>query len=152
MNRLELRSPSTEAEWLSYYDLRWRVLRAHWGQERGSERDERDAGAFNQMICNPDGNVIAAGRLHLNSPAEAQVRYMAVDPDYQGKDLGSAILTALETEARRLKAANVVLNSRDGAVPFYEKHGYRRVAEAPSLFGTIRHFRMEKQLDIKHLG
>lgn len=140
------RSPATAADWESYYNLRWRVLRAHWGQERGSERDPQDSDAFHQMICHPDGKALAAGRLHLNSASEAQVRYMAVDEQFQGKKLGSAILQALETEAFRLQATKIVLNSRDAAVPFYEKHGYRRVAEAPSLFGTIRHLRMEKKI------
>ena len=37
---IEIRVPKDLTEWGSYYDLRWRLLRAPWQRPRGSEKDE----------------------------------------------------------------------------------------------------------------
>src|SRR3954447_20391662 len=96
---LRLVEPTTAEELASYYDLRWRVLRKPWDQPRGSERDDLDENAYKLMFQTRDGRAVAVGRLHLNSPKEAQVQYMAVDPDYARSGLGSRILQGLEAEA-----------------------------------------------------
>ena len=140
------RSPASPAEWKAYFDLRWRILRQPWGQPRGSERDSLDESAFHLLITGDDGKALACGRLHLNLPSEAHIRYMAVDENVQGRGYGSAILAALEAEARRLKTSQIVLNARDNAIEFYRKHGYGIVGEAETLFGSARHVRMAKKL------
>ena len=89
-------SPQSEAEWDNYFDLRWRVLRAPWHQPRGSEKDGREAESEHLMIVGQDSSPVAVGRLHFNTPAEAQVRFMAVEPGLQGHGLGGAILQELE--------------------------------------------------------
>src|SRR5690242_7663242 len=68
--------PRSKIDWEKYYDLRWRVLRAPWNQPRGSEKDDREAESQHLMILGPNAEAVAAGRLHFNSAAEAQVRYM----------------------------------------------------------------------------
>ena len=139
-------APRTAPEWEIYFDLRWRVLREPWGQPRGSERDYLDAGSFHLMLRDPGGAVVAVGRLHLNSPSEAQVRYMAVDESCRGRGLGSRILSGLEGRARSERVMSVVLNARDSAVNFYSRHGYIVEGPAEILFGEVRHFRMRKDL------
>src|SRR5437660_4239167 len=80
------RSPASPAEWEAYFDLRWRILRRPWDQPRGSERDPLDDSAFHLLITGDDNaRALACGRLHLNSPSEAQIRYMAVDENVQGR-------------------------------------------------------------------
>jgi ribosomal protein S18 acetylase RimI-like enzyme len=143
---LELVEPSTSAELDTYYDLRWRILRQPWDQPRGSERDELDAASYKLMFKKPDGQAVAVGRLHFNSPDEAQVRYMAVDPEWDRSGLGSRILQGLEAEARKRGAQRMVLNSRDKAIGFYEKHGYQLEGSSGTLFGKVRHVRMSKAL------
>jgi GNAT superfamily N-acetyltransferase len=143
---LQLRPPASPAEWDQYYDLRWRVLRAPWGQPRGHERDELEASSTHLALWDQSGTPVAVGRLHLNSPAEAQVRFMAVHPDWERQGLGSQILRALEAQARKVGAAIMVLNSRDAAQPFYRRHGYEATGEAGTLFGTVLHVRMSKAL------
>ena len=81
------RSPASPAELDAYFDLRWRILRQPWNQPRGSERDSRDQSAFHLLVIDDNSKVLACGRLHLNSPSEAQVRYMAVNEDVQGPRL-----------------------------------------------------------------
>ena len=130
----------------NYFDLRWRVLREPWNQPHGSERDNLDATAFHLVIRTPEGKPVAIGRLHINSPAEAQVRFMAVDPAWRNRGLGGRILRGLEDEARARRAAGVVLNAREDASEFYLAHGYQVEGPGETLFGEVRHVRMRKNL------
>jgi len=141
-----LGTPQSPAEWDAYFDLRWRVLRQPWQQPRGSERDSIDGSAFHLLLLDSGGKALACGRLHLHSPGEAQVRYMAVEENGRGRGYGSQILTALETEARRRGAGKIVLNARDDAVEFYAHRGYAVTGDGETLFGAIRHTRMAKSL------
>ena len=138
--------PTTAQDWANSYDLRWRVLREPWAQPRGSERDSLDDTAFHLCGKCAGGSIIATGRLHLNSPTEAQVRYMAVDPAFQGCGVGKGLLDALEVRARSLGCRIITLNSRDSARRFYENQGYIVDSPAPVLFGSIEHVKMSKQL------
>lgn len=144
--RLQLRPPAAPHEWDRYFDLRWRVLRAPWNQPRGSERDGLEADSSHLAIWNEAGSPVAVGRIHLNSSAEAQVRYMAVEPTFAGSGLGGRILIGLEARARELGATRVVLNSRELARRFYERHGYAVIGPAATMFGEVEHSRMEKAL------
>lgn len=148
---MNIREPATAAEWETYFDLRWRVLRAPWQQPRGSERDAQDPTASHCLIQDNDKHAIAIGRLHINSPAEAQIRFMAVAPDHQGQGLGRTVLAELERRARQAGVSRIVLNARDSALAFYRKYGFQVVGPAHSLFGSIAHTRMEKQIDGKKI-
>ena len=144
---LPLASPQNGAEWDDYFDLRWRVLRAPWQQPRGSEKDDLEAESQHLMIAGEDSRPLAIGRLHFNTPAEAQVRFMAVDPSAQGRGLGGKILQECERRARAAGAKSIVLNARDDAERFYLKHGFEVVGPAPTIFDAVKHVRMRKVLD-----
>ncbi len=141
-----LAQPRTAQEWEGYFDLRWRVLREPWGQPRGTERDALDAESLHLFAGDAAGAVAAVGRLQLNSPAEAQVRYMAVDKTCCGHGLGSRILSGLEDRARSEDVTRIVLNARDNAINFYRRHGYKVEGLGDILFGKVRHFRTHKLL------
>jgi len=143
-SRLELRPPAGADEWDRYFDLRWRVLRAPWEQPRGSERDDRETGSIHLALWDDQAKPVAAGRVHLNTPLEAQVRYMAVEPDFAGSGLGGQILAGLENRARELGASRLVLNSRETARGFYERHGYVVSGPADTMFGQVVHVQMTK--------
>jgi predicted GNAT family N-acyltransferase len=138
--------PETAVDRERYFDLRWRVLREPWQQPRGSERDDREDESIHLMLRATNGEAAAVGRLHLNSPLEAQVRFMAVDEHWRGRGLGSTILRELERRARVAGATSVVLNARDSAQRFYEQHGYRMEGPAETLFSGVAHVRMRKHL------
>ena len=146
LDNLELATPISDEDWNRYYDLRWQVLRKPWNQPRGSERDDLDATAFHLMLRDQSGDVVAIGRLHLNSPEEAQVRYMAVQDPWQGRGLGGRILQGLEQQARDQSVRCIVLNAREGAINFYLKRGYLIEGPAETLFGAIHHVRMGKDV------
>lgn len=145
-SQLVLTRPEGAEDWSQYFNLRWRMLRAPWGQPEGSERDEMEESAYHLMYKDAAGAPAAIGRLHLNSPEEAQIRFMAVETAWQRAGLGSRILIALEAEAVKRGAKRVILNARRGVEPFYERHGYSLTGPAPTLFNAVRHVRMAKSL------
>ncbi|CAN5559686.1 hypothetical protein BH20VER3_BH20VER3_16170 [soil metagenome] len=140
------RPPLNPAEWESYFDLRWRVLRAPWDQPPGSEKDDREDDSHHLMIVGPESRPLAVGRLHFNSASEAQVRFMAVDPAAQGRGFGGVILQEFERRAKAAGATSIVLNARDDAQRFYAKHGFEVVGPAETIFSAVHHVRMRKEI------
>lgn len=138
--------PSSEKDFELYYDLRWRILRKPWNQPKGSEKDELEDEAIHVMVCNDDRIPAGIGRAHFNASDEAQIRYMAVENEWQGRGIGKLILNYLEGKIKERNVEYIVLNARDTAVKFYEKHGYKIVKEAHTLFGAIPHYKMIKHL------
>lgn len=140
---MEYRSPQTEEEFEGYYQLRWEMLRKPWGHVRGSERGEDEASSFHVMAVEGE-EILGVGRMHDVGSGGMQIRYMAVAAEGQRRGIGSGVVMALEEEARRRGAVRVQLDSRESAVPFYEKNGYDVVAESYLLWGEIPHFLMVK--------
>ena len=138
--------PQTSEEYEKYYDLRWRILRAPWNQPKGSEKDDKEEKAIHVMICENEGISVGVGRAHFNTDNEAQIRYMAVEENQRGKGIGALVLGELEKRAKEKGARFVMLNARDTAIKFYEKHGYKIIKEAHTLFGSIPHSEMRKVL------
>ena len=48
--------------------------------------------------------------------------------------------------ARDAGANSIVLNAREDAQQFYDKHGFSVVGPAPTIFGAVKHVRMRKDL------
>jgi len=143
---MQIIQPATPEQYRQYYDLRWRILCAPWNQPRGIERDPSDASSIHLMAVTADGSVLGAGRLHFNSSIEAQIRYMAVETGQQRRGIGSRLLQALEQQAQRSGASDIVLNARDTAMAFYSRHGYHSEGPGHLLFDSIAHIKMRKCL------
>jgi ribosomal protein S18 acetylase RimI-like enzyme len=143
---MTISQPHTPEEFEKYYDLRWRILRAPWNQPKGSERDDKEDTAIHVMVCENEGSPIGIGCAHFNTDDEAQIRYMAVEENQRGQGIGALVLTELEKRAKDKGAKFIMLDARDTAVKFYEKHGYKTVRRAHTLFGSIPHFEMRKEL------
>ena len=142
----EIRSPQTLEEWKDYFHLRWQILRDPLQQPVGSERDKDDnLESTVHLAAIEDGQIYSIGRLHLISPEQAQIRYMATHPDFRRKGLGSLILEALEKRAKDVGVQTIILNAREDVVPFYERKEYVNKGKGHILYG-IQHFKMEKQL------
>ncbi len=142
---LETRSPQTGQEWEHYYELRWRILRAPW-QSGGPDHDETDNTSTHRMVCQPDGMVVAVGRLHQVDDTTVQIRFMAVESAEQHRGYGSLLLQSLEQAATDMKLNMVILQAREDAVPFYQHHGYSVVKKTFLLFDEIQHYLMRKDL------
>lgn len=148
--KIQICQPETREDFEKYYDLRWRILRKPWNQPKGTQKDEHEDRAIHVMAC-VDDKVVGVGRAHFNSKEETQIRYMAVETEYQGKGVGSSVLEELERRARERGARYAVVNARENAIEFYERNGYQIIGEAPTLFGCIRQRKMRKELAITHM-
>ena len=143
---MEVRSPETETEFRVYYNLRWRVLREPWGQPLGSERDEHDVTATHVAGYEEDKRLVCVGRLHAVGADVGQVRYMAVKESLRGRGLGQAVLDEIERLAKQQGMRTIVLDAREAAVGFYLRNGYVATGDGHTLFGEVRHTKMEKPL------
>ena len=145
---MEIIEPNTSDEYKIYYNLRYEVLRKPWFQPKGSERDDGDETSLHRMIIDePNGKVVAVGRLQFNTIEEAQIRYMAVSDDYQGKGYGRTMVNALDNIAREKGSQKIILQSRENALQFYKNNGYEIVEKTHLLFGEIQHWLMKKELE-----
>ena len=99
------------------------------------------------MVVNNDGDIIACGRVHLNTAEEAQIRHIAVHSDYQRRGLGQFMLNALEAVARELGAIRAVTNSREISIDFFQACGFKIEREAPNELGLLKRQQMVKKLD-----
>lgn len=143
---IELKEPKTELELETYYQLRWELLRKPWNQPRGSEKDSDEDDAIKVMAIVAN-QVIGVGRIHHKHDYIWQIRYMAVDPSYQGKQIGAKILENLENIAKSKGAEKIILEARKNAVKFYKKNGYQIYRNGKILFEEIKHFWMHKILE-----
>ena len=144
---MKIIEPTTSEEFKKYYNLRYEVLREPWGLSPGSERDAKEETSIHRMIIdNKTENALAVGRLQFNSTHEAQIRFMAVADDLQGKGMGSQIISALENVARGKGIQRIILSARENALQFYKSNGYGIVKKTHLLFGEIQHWLMEKEL------
>ena len=143
---MKILEPKSKEDIELYYDIRWRILRKPWNQPRGSEKDDKEETSIHIMAFREDGIPVGTGRAHFNSAEEAQIRYMAVEENQRGNGTGGLILKELEKRAKEKGAKYVILNARDSAVSFYEKHGYKLIQKSHTLFNTIPHFLMKKNI------
>ena len=138
--------PESAEDFDRYYDLRWRLLRAPWAQPRGSERDGLEDTSWHRMACEEARTPIGVARLHMNSPTQAQIRFMAVEASQRRRGVGRALAESLEAQALALGATEVLLHARDETRVFYERLGYRLAYPSHRLFDAIQHYAMIKPL------
>jgi ribosomal protein S18 acetylase RimI-like enzyme len=88
-----------------------------------------DGRALTATVNDERGRRIAAASGHTWG-GTCQLTSLWVEASHRRAGLGSALLRAVEDEARRRGCAQVVLLTHDFQAPaFYERHGYRRVGE-----------------------
>ena len=143
---MRVTEPVTAEEFDQYYELRWKILRAPWNQARGSERVSDDETSTHLMVRGDDNKLIGVGRLHFNSIREAQIRFMAIDLPEQRKGIGTRLLQALEARAIEHGASSITLDARETAMGFYRKQGYSPQGPGHTLFNSIAHVKMMKEL------
>ena len=142
---ISIRSPKTDSEWEIYYDMRYRILREPLGKERGTERNEGDATGIHFALYENDV-LKAIARLDNSGESNAQVRFVAVESELQGKGYGKQIMGATEIAAKKSGSAKMILHARDYAVDFYLKLGYEIIEPSYKLFDVLQHYLMEKEL------
>ncbi len=140
-----IRSPLSDLEWENYDNFRWEVLRKPLKLSHIPLKDNLESISLHFMGVDNDANIVSCGRVHLNNPLEAQIRYMGVSSKYRRMGLGKAMIIRLESEAVLLGATLVTLNAREEAIKFYKSLGYAVTGPYESDI-KIPHSSMEKIL------
>jgi len=141
-----VRPPKTPEEFQRYRDLRWKILRAPHNQPKITEEDDAGNNDFPIMVCEVDGIPIGVGRAHILSEDEAQIRSISVEPEWEGKGIGTIVLKELEKIVTSKGAKRIIIHARNSAVEFYKKYGYKEVEPSYTLFDEIEHTLMEKTI------
>lgn len=142
--------PDTLEEFEKYYRLRYEVLRKPWNQPLGSEKDPTDFDSFHLMAIDKNGNCIGTCRMSISQESgTAQLRFMAVEPTWQGKGIGKKLLEIGEKWAFCNAFDKIMLQARDIAVPFYERSGYLIKEKTFIMWNEIQHFEMFKTLNVE---
>ncbi len=125
------------------HGLRRRVLRAD--NPESSVQDPRDDEAsalhFGGFL---DGRLVASASWFRSDPPvnvglfSYQLRYMAVDPDVQGRGYGSVLLARAMKDLRALGVEQLWANARDSALGFYVATGWTPVAGSQHLSRETR--------------
>jgi ribosomal protein S18 acetylase RimI-like enzyme len=146
-NQFKFVVPKTKLDLQRYFFVRWSILRKPWGQKMGTEVDEFEDEAYHIMGIDSKERVLAVGRIHNISSNIAQIRYMAVLEKYTKLGFGTKVLKLLENYAIDNKISKIVLNSRESAIDFYIKNGYKKIKQVDKLFDEINHWFMEKEIN-----
>ena len=77
--------------------------------------------------------------------AEVKMRQVAVDEEYQNRNVGTELVFYAEQYAKNVGYKTMVLNARKTAVAFYEKLGYKKISDE-FLEINIPHYKMSKKL------
>jgi ribosomal protein S18 acetylase RimI-like enzyme len=87
------------------------------------------------FIAEEEGRLAGFAWVHTHGAflAAPYLRFIAVDPSFQGRGVGTLLLKQFEEQTRYLKKDWFLLVSdfNTGAQQFYEKHGYQRVGALP---------------------
>jgi YbgC/YbaW family acyl-CoA thioester hydrolase len=94
------------------------------------EWDAFDADAVHAVVYNLLRMPLATGRVFVDADATYRIGRMAVIAALRSAGLGTTLLNRLIDVARGQGAESVVLNAQSGAVPFYERSGFRVSGEA----------------------
>ena len=76
------------------------------------------------------GEPLGCGGLRKLGPSEGEIKRMFVRPEHRGTGVSTAILSALEAEARQRGWTRLLLetgNAQPEAIRFYEREGYTRI-------------------------
>jgi predicted GNAT family N-acyltransferase len=140
------RITTAEREYEAEKALRDRALRAPLGLTL-SETDVRGEEHQMHIVALDDrGAVVGCVLIAPQPDGIARIRQMAVAETFRGKGIGAALMAQAEAAARSLPAHKITMHARLYARGFYERMGYRTVAE-PFTEMTIPHIKMEKILD-----
>lgn len=87
-------------------------------------------------VAEADGQMVGYGGMMCVLPI-ADVQTIAVDTEYEGRGIGTALLRAMIDEARARGAESLMLEVREDnprAQQLYERHGFRQIHVRPNYY------------------
>jgi len=124
------------------FTIREKVFQEEQGVPVAKEHDEHDRrDARHYLARAADGTPAGAARWRETDNGVKLERF-AVLPDFRNQEIGATLLHAVLADVQaELPDAEVYLNAQLRAIPFYERHGFRKVGD---MFeeADIQHYKM----------
>jgi GNAT superfamily N-acetyltransferase len=150
---MEFVEPKTDAEWDEYYRLRWERLRKPLGLPLESVRDDPMEPASIHRVVKVGEKIVGAvcwivGSRKENGARVIYVRWrqLAIDPEFEGRGIGGALMRYREDYARSIGAVEIVANPRVENVPWFARHGWVVVGEGVKLYDQVESVSMVRSL------
>jgi predicted GNAT family N-acyltransferase len=124
--------------------LRNKVLREPLGMSLSKDDLAQDQGDIHIAAFSHD-ELVGCLLLKPQTNTAVKMRQVAVSPDHQGKGIGRLLVEYSEIIALQSGFAEIVLNARETAVPFYLSLNYQIEGERFQEVG-IPHFKMKKSI------
>jgi len=139
--------PTTKDEFKAYYALRYHVEREPGGHPKGTEKDDFEPISVHFMAVDQgSGDVVGVARLLEKDPGEGQLSHLAVHEDRERQGIGSLLVAAVETEARRLGYQRLGCMAHQSTIEFLEKLNFQVKGTHTNPFGNVQLIWMEKNL------
>ena len=135
---------SKAPEYKDVWQLREEVLRKPLGLSLKDGDQSMDADDI-IFIAKERDKVVGCLMLHSISTSIVKFRQMAISPEYQGKGIGSKIVTAAEKFVADQKYKTITLHAREVVTGFYKNLGYNTTSSIFTEVG-IPHVIMKKEL------
>ena len=145
MNIKVIRATETWQRAGAYY-VRIQGMSKQHGITLQREFDEHDTPDTKYILLTDDEFPVATCRLYRLDADSAMLGRVVVLPEYRGKGLGRQVILEAEEWLKKLGYSEAVVESRDVAVGFYEKLGYKVIDKIIIHGDTFDCIRMEKAL------
>ena len=146
MENLEVMRAEEEWQRAGAYSVRIQGMNRQHHISLREEFDEHDGEGTRYIVVLDDGYPVATCRIYPVDEQRARIGRVVVLPEYQGRHLGSKVISEAEKWIAECGFREVVIDARDVAVGFYEKLGYALVDGVVFKSGPFDCIRMRKQL------
>ncbi len=134
--------PHGSAQYKASVELRDQVLRKPLGLQFSEDELAKEVDQTH-IIASVDGALIGVLLLVSLPPKTFKMRQVAVSPEWQGKGIGTRLVSFAEEYAIRKGVCRIELHARKEAVQFYTDLAYSTIGDEFVEVG-IPHFKMEK--------
>lgn len=130
---------------LDYLRAAFEAYRDHYSPEAFADTvltpetlEKRFATMFILVAASLSDGIVGTVAGRLVSEGEGHIRGMAVRPDWQGRGVAAALLTAMEADLGTRHCSRITLDTTaplQRAMRFYERNGYRPSGRVTDFFG-----------------
>jgi ribosomal protein S18 acetylase RimI-like enzyme len=144
---ISIKIPQTRDDFKAYYELRYRVLRAPWGQPKDTEKDDYEPISQHFMAVDDEkGKVVGVIKMFEKEPGVGWVSHLAIDPAYQRKGIGRLLMDTVEKVAKEKGYHAIGCMSRLNTTGYFERFGFKTAGLPTHYFGTTQVLWMEKEI------
>jgi predicted GNAT family N-acyltransferase len=135
-------------EYSNICELRYRLFFAEHNLPFNIWFDDKESASLHVIIAgNNENEVLAYGRMTQTDTHEFRISQMVVEPTWQRKGLGRAIMMALIDKADSLGGKTLIIDARTHAIEYYKRFGFEQISGVfPSQKTGIPHVTMQKPI------